>query len=79
MTPKYKRIFGNVVIAAAVIWLLGFAADIVIPLLVRRFGNPSTFYAYDGVGITIGSTVCAATVVITLIVCLVKSRKEKKN
>ena len=48
MTPKYKRIFGNVVIAAAVIWFLGFAADIVIPLLVRRFGNPSTFYAYDG-------------------------------
>ena len=57
MTPKYKKILGNVVIGAALFWILGFFADILIPLLVRRFGDPSTFYGYEGVGITIASCV----------------------
>lgn len=77
MTPKYKKTFGNVLIGAAVFWMLGFAADIVIPLLVRRFGDPTRFYGYEGIGITIASCVSGAAVVITLIVCLVKSKKEK--
>ena len=76
MTPKYKKILGNVVIGAALFWILGFLADILIPLLVRRFGDPSTFYGYEGVGITIASCVSGAAVAITLIVCLVKSKKE---
>lgn len=77
MSPKYKKIFGNVIVGAAVFWMLGFAADIVIPLLVRRFGDPSTFYGYDGIGITVASCVSGAAVAIALIVCLVKSKKEK--
>ncbi len=76
MTPKYKKILGNVVIGAALFWILGFLADIFIPLLIRRFGDPSVFYGYDGVGITIASCVSGAAVAITLIVCLVKSKKE---
>ena len=76
MTLKYKKIFGNVVIGAALFWILGFLADILIPLLVRRFGDPSTFYGYDGVGITIASCASGAAVAITLIICLFKSKKE---
>lgn len=76
MSPKYKKTFGNVIIGAALFWILGFLADIIIPLFVRRFGDPSTFYAYEGVGITIASCVSGAAVAIALIVCLVKSKKE---
>ncbi len=79
MTPKYKKIFGNVIIGAAIFWIMGFLADILIPLLVHRFGDPSVFYGYDGIGITVGSTVCFTAVVIALIVCLVKSKKENKE
>ena len=76
MSPKYKKIFGNVIIGAALFWILGFLADIFVPLLVRRFGDPSTFYGYDGVGITVASCVSGAAVAIALIVCLMKSKKE---
>ena len=75
MTEKYAKMFERIVIGAAVFWVLAFAADIIIPLL-DNYLNPSTARGHGGGGILIATPLCIAAVVIALIVCLVRSKKE---
>ncbi len=78
MTPKYKRIFEKVFIGAALLWVLAFAVDIFLPGL-SYYVNPTLYRGHGGGAIMIASPVCLAAVVITLVVCLVKSSEEKKH
>lgn len=75
MTEKNSKQFKRVVIIASVFWVSALAADIIIPLL-HNYLNPSTARGHGGGGIMIATPLCVAAVVIALIVCLVKSKKE---
>ncbi len=82
MTEKYKKIFGRIILGTALFWLLAFLADILVPWLLDVFrdtGNLTSFGDYGSIVSTIAAIVCFLVIVIALIVCLVKSRNEKKN
>ena len=78
MTEKYAKRFERVVIVAAILWALAFAVDLIVPWL-YSYLNPSTAHGHGGVGILIATPVCIVAVVIALIVCLVRSKKENKD
>jgi hypothetical protein len=82
MTEKYKKIFERVILGTAAFWFLAFLADILIPWLLdvlRHSDDLAPFSEYGGIVTTIAAIVCFVTIAIALIVCLVKSKKEKKN
>ena len=82
MTEKYKQIFGRVIVGVAAFWTLVFLGDILIPWIrhmLRYPDVPKAFGDYGTILSTIAAIICVAAVVIALIVCLVKSKKESKN
>ena len=78
MTEKNSKQFKRVVIIAALFWVSALAADIIIPLL-HNYLNPSTARGHGGGGIMIATPLCIAAIVIALVVCLKKSKNEKKQ
>lgn len=82
MTEKYKKIFGRVIIGAAAFWALAFIADILVPWIwhMARYPDvPKAFSDYGTILSTIAAGICIAAVLTALIVCVVKSKKEKAN
>ncbi len=82
MTGKYKKIFERVLLGTAVFWVLAFIADILIPWLrhVLRYPDiPVSFGDFGSIITTIAAVICIVTISVTLIVCSVKSKKERQN
>lgn len=80
MTEKYKKIFGRIILGTAVFWALAFIADILVPWLRHILFYPDVPVSFDDYGTivsTIAAAVCILVIAVALVVCLVKSRKDK--
>ena len=80
MSEKHAKYFTRIVIGAAVFWAIAFFADILVPRL-DLFCDPSVPApgGHGGLAHLLAFPVCLVTIVIALIVCRIKSRKERKE